>query len=139
MLATAGLAVLTLGLGLYAHLSIDMPTWTIVAHGIVCGLGFGFFQSPNNRELIGSAPREKSASAAGLLAVIRVGGQTVGASLVAIVFGAFGASLATAGAAREAVLHAAPPTLWLACACAGIATLASGLRLLARPAEPVPG
>ena len=139
VLATAGLAVLTLGLGLYAHLSIDMPTWTIVAHGIVCGLGFGFFQSPNNRELIGSAPREKSASAAGLLAVIRVGGQTVGVSLVAIVFGAFGASLATAGAAREAVLHAAPPTLWLACACAGIATLASGLRLLARPAETVPG
>ena len=135
ILATAGLAVLTLGLALYAQISGATPTWMIVAHGIVCGLGFGFFQSPNNRELIGSAPREKSASAAGLLAAIRTGGQTLGASIVAIIFGTFGASLATAGSAREAILHAAPVTLWIACACAAIATLTSGARLLAAPAS----
>ena len=105
----------------------------IVLHGIVCGLGYGFFQSPNNRELIGSAPRSKSTSASGLLAVFRVGGQTFGASLVAIVFGAIGAS--TAAGATEAhglVAHAAPAVLWLACGFAGIATIASGLRLRAR-------
>jgi DHA2 family multidrug resistance protein-like MFS transporter len=129
VLATAGLAVLTLGLGLYATLSPAASVFAIVMHGVVCGLGFGFFQSPNNRELIGSAPRSKSASAAGLLAAIRVSGQTLGASLVAIVFGAWGASVAVGSAARTAVLHAVPGTLWIACAFAGLATLASGLRL----------
>ena len=133
ILATIGLAVLTLGLGLYARVPSAPSPLAIVAAGVVCGLGFGFFQSPNNRELIGSAPREKSSSAAGLLATIRVSGQTVGAAVVAIVFGAFGASLATAGAARDAVLHAAPVTLWIACAWAAVATLASGLRLVRNP------
>ena len=131
VLATAGLAVLTIGLGAYAMLSPAASAFAIVMHGVVCGLGFGFFQSPNNRELIGSAPRSKSASAAGLLAAIRVSGQTLGASIVAIVFGAWGASVAVGAATRTAVLHAVPGTLWIACAFAGIATLASALRLRA--------
>ncbi len=129
ILATAGLAVLTLGLGLYANLSPAASVATIVLHGVICGLGFGFFQSPNNRELIGSAPRSKSSSAAGLLATVRVSGQTLGASVVAIAFGAWGASSSVAGAARSAVLHAVPATLWVACACAALATLASAMRL----------
>ena len=29
---------------------------------MICGIGFGFFQAPNNRELVGSAPREKVAA-----------------------------------------------------------------------------
>lgn len=129
ILATIGLAVLTLGLGMYAMLPANPSGTQIILHGIVCGLGFGFFQSPNNRELIGSAPREKSSSASGLLASMRVGGQTLGAALVAIVFGVFGASIAAGSEPRAAVAHAAPAVLWLACACSGIATIASGLRL----------
>jgi DHA2 family multidrug resistance protein-like MFS transporter len=138
VLASVGLAILTLGLGLYATLSPTAGTLAIVLHGVVCGLGFGFFQSPNNRELIGSAPRSKSASASGLLATIRVSGQTLGASIVAIVFGACGASVAVDGAARTAVLHAVPWTLWIACGCAGFATLASALRLRTLPRSSVP-
>jgi MFS transporter, DHA2 family, multidrug resistance protein len=129
ILATAGLAVFAVGLGLYATLPPNPTGAEIVLRGVVCGLGFGFFQSPNNRELIGSAPRAKSASASGLLAAIRVGGQTFGAALVAIVFGVFGASLAN-GATHDVVARAAPAVLWLACGCAALATFASGLRLL---------
>jgi hypothetical protein len=61
------------------------------------------------------------------------GGQTLGTALVAIVFGIFGTALAGA-ASREVVAHAAPAVLWLACGCAALATLASGLRLRAHPA-----
>ena len=129
ILATVGLAVLTAGLALYATMPAHPTGFDIIWRGIVCGLGFGFFQSPNNRELIGSAPREKSSSASGLLAAIRVSGQTLGTAAVAIVFGVFGASAAGGAAPREAVAHAAPAVLWLATACAGIATIASGLRL----------
>ncbi len=129
ILATAGLCVLTLGLGLYATLATTASVTTIVVLGVICGLGFGFFQSPNNRELIGSAPRSKSSSAAGLLATLRVSGQTLGASVVAIAFGAWGASSSVAEAARIAVRHAVPATLWVACGFAAFATVASALRL----------
>ena len=133
VLATTGLAVFTAGLALYALLPPQPTTLQIALHGIVCGLGYGFFQSPNNRELIGSAPRAKSGSAAGLLATFRVGGQTLGASLVAIVFGAYGASIASQAPSHLAVGRAAPAVLWVACACAGTATLASALRLWIKP------
>jgi DHA2 family multidrug resistance protein-like MFS transporter len=129
ILATTGLAVFTVGLALYALLPPHASTLQIVLHGIVCGLGYGFFQSPNNRELIGSAPRAKSSSASGLLATFRLSGQTLGASLVAIVFGAFGASIATGTETHASVANAVAPVLWLACAFAGLATLASALRL----------
>jgi MFS transporter, DHA2 family, multidrug resistance protein len=134
ILATIGLAVFAAGLGLYASMPAHPTATEIVLRGVVCGLGFGFFQSPNNRELIGSAPREKSSSASGLLAAVRVGGQTVGTALVAIVFGAFGASVAAGTAPHAAVAHAAPAVLWLACGCAAVATIASGLRLVPRSA-----
>jgi len=140
ILATIGLAVLTCGLALYALAPPHPSVAEIVFHGIVCGLGFGFFQSPNNRELIGSAPRSKTASASGLLAAIRVGGQTLGTAMVAIVFGVFGGSLVNGDAAREVVARAAPDVLWVAAACAGIATIASALRLrrARRAAEATP-
>lgn len=127
-LSTAGLAVLAIGLALYASLTTHASTLQIVLHGVICGLGFGLFQTPNNREFIGSAPREKTPSAAGLLAVVRVSGQTLGASLVAIVFGTF-ASTAGSAAVRQTVAHAAPITLWLACAAATVAMFGSALRL----------
>ena len=38
----------------------------------LCGLGFGFFQSPNNRTLIGSAPRSRTGAAGGMLATARL-------------------------------------------------------------------
>jgi len=136
ILATLGLAVLTVGLGSYAGMPAHPSAAMIVGHGVICGLGFGFFQSPNNRELIGSAPRSKSASASGLLAAIRVGGQTVGTALVAIVFGLFGASIAHGTPTATIVGRAAPVALWVACGCAGIATLASALRLFQRGTHP---
>jgi DHA2 family multidrug resistance protein-like MFS transporter len=129
IMATLGLAVFTVGLGSYAMLGAHPSAPEIVLHGIVCGLGFGFFQSPNNRELMESAPREKSASAAGLLAALRVGGQTLGTALVAIVFGVFGTTFVAGAASRDVIAHAAPAVLWLACGSAALATIASGLRL----------
>ena len=52
----------------------------------LCGLGFGFFQAPNNRTMLGSAPRERAGAAGGMLATARLTGMTVGASITALVF-----------------------------------------------------
>jgi DHA2 family multidrug resistance protein-like MFS transporter len=49
----------------------------------LCGAGFGLFLSPNARLIIASAPRERAASAGGLISTTRMTGQTLGATLVA--------------------------------------------------------
>jgi DHA2 family multidrug resistance protein-like MFS transporter len=131
LLATVGLGVLGCGLALYALLPAQPSTAAIVFAGAVCGIGFGLFKSPNDRELMMSAPRELSSSASGVLASVRSSGQAVGAALVAIIFAAYGASLAL-GNADAAIGHAAHAALWLGCASAFGATLASASRLTAK-------
>ena len=53
----------------------------------VCGVGFGFFQSPNNRLMIASAPRDRAGAGSGMLSTSRLFGQTTGSALVAVLFG----------------------------------------------------
>jgi hypothetical protein len=52
----------------------------------LCGIGFGFFQSPNNRAMIGATPRERSGGASGAQATTRLLGQTTGTAVVALLF-----------------------------------------------------
>lgn len=140
LLATIGLAAFACGLALYALLPAHPGVLQIVGDGAICGVGFGFFKSPNDRELMGNAPREKSTSAAGILAAVRTSGQAIGAALVAIVFAAFGGALAGAGG-EAAVARATPATLWLAVAFALVAMVASSARLgagLRTPRRPIP-
>ena len=86
ILGSAGLAVLATGLALMATLPADAPTLAILWRMALCGIGFGFFQAPNNRTLLGSAPRERAGAAGGMLATARLTGMTVGASIAALVF-----------------------------------------------------
>ena len=128
LLATIGLGVLGCGLALYALLPAHPDTPQVVLAGAVCGLGFGLFKSPNDRQLMMNAPRELSSSASGVLAAVRSSGQAVGAALVAITFATFGASI-SGGSADTAIAPAAHAALWLACACAIGAMVASASRL----------
>lgn len=50
------------------------------------GVGFGFFQTPNNKALLGGAPRHRSGAAGGMQATTRVFGQSFGTALVAVAF-----------------------------------------------------
>lgn len=71
---------------------ILLPTSTqlpgLMAAMALGGVGFGFFQTPNNRALLGSSPRERAGAIGGLQALNRVFGQTIGAALVATSFAA---------------------------------------------------
>ena len=53
----------------------------------VCGAGFGFFQSPNLKAIMSSAPPRRSGGASGTVATSRLMGQSIGAALVALCFG----------------------------------------------------
>jgi MFS transporter, DHA2 family, multidrug resistance protein len=58
----------------------------------VCGAGFGFFQAPNLRALMSSAPPGRSGSASSIVATARLTGQTIGAALAALCFGLAGSN-----------------------------------------------
>jgi DHA2 family multidrug resistance protein-like MFS transporter len=128
LLCTAGLVVLTAGLAGFATLPPHATAFDVVWRSALCGIGFGFFQSPNNRELLGSVPRRRSGAASGVLATVRVTGQTLGAALVAITFGASAASVVPAAHAAG-LAHAAAVSLWLAALAAASAAIASSFRL----------
>ena len=86
ILGSAGLLVLAIGLGLLTQLDANAATLDILWRMALCGLGFGFFQAPNNRTMLGSAPRERAGAAGGLLATARLTGMTSGATIAALVF-----------------------------------------------------
>jgi DHA2 family multidrug resistance protein-like MFS transporter len=69
------------------------------------GVGFGFFQAPNNRTLMSSTPLHRSGAAAGLIALSRVTGQMCGTLLLAGVFRVLGQS-GTAPLGISAILAA---------------------------------
>ena len=86
ILGSGGLAVLAVGLALLAILPAQASTLDIVWRMALCGLGFGFFQAPNNRTMLSSAPRRRAGAAGGMLATARLIGLTVGATLATVTF-----------------------------------------------------
>jgi DHA2 family multidrug resistance protein-like MFS transporter len=86
ILGGIGLILLAIGLVALAFLAPDTDAFGVVWRMMLCGLGFGLFQSPNNRILLSSAPLSRSGAAGGMLATARLTGQTVGATLAAICF-----------------------------------------------------
>jgi DHA2 family multidrug resistance protein-like MFS transporter len=115
LLGSAGLLVMGTGLVLVAlHLG-DANATSFVWRLALCGLGFGFFQSPNNRLIIGSAPPERSGGAAGLQSSGRLIGQSCGTAFMAVAFG-------------RAPDHATSIALWTAAGLTFIGACASGLR-----------
>ena len=124
LLGAIGLTSMTTGLVLMALLPADPTAPNIMWRLALCGIGFGIFSGPNNRLMMSAVPREKSGSAGGIIATARTLGQTMGAALVALVFGLFDFS-GSAGEAAEAA-HAA---LWLAAGFCGTALVVGSLRL----------
>jgi len=119
LLGSAGLIVFCAGLLAAAFMPASPSTFDIAWRLAVCGMGFGFFQSPNNKAIISSAPENRSGGAAGLQSTGRLVGQTLGAAAMAVIFArqashpiAFGLTLAAAftivGAIASGFRRAAP-------------------------------
>jgi MFS transporter, DHA2 family, multidrug resistance protein len=87
ILGGIGLALLGVGMALLAMLPATPGVANIVWRMAICGLGFGFFQTPNMKALMSSAPPHRSGSASGIVATARLVGQTTGAALAALCFG----------------------------------------------------
>jgi DHA2 family multidrug resistance protein-like MFS transporter len=86
LLGGIGLTIFAFGLLMLSRLGPHPGTVDIVWRMAVCGAGFGLFQSPNNRTIVSSAPRNRSGAAGGMLATARLLGQTTGAVAVGVAF-----------------------------------------------------
>jgi DHA2 family multidrug resistance protein-like MFS transporter len=128
ILGAIGLGVLSLGFILLALLPAVPSDADIVWRIVVCGLGFGFFQSPNNRAIVSSAPRERSGGAGAIQSTARLLGQTIGAAIVALVFGYGGSASGTSPAVA----------ILLSAGFAAVAAVASISRMLGCVSRPRP-
>jgi DHA2 family multidrug resistance protein-like MFS transporter len=126
ILGGVGLALFALGLLSLAMLNAHPTDLQIAWRMALCGVGFGIFQSPNNRQILSSAPRERSGGASGMLGTARLTGQTLGAALVALIFGV-------------APQHGPTVALAVATAFAAAAAVVSMMRLVPRRAAQARG
>ncbi|MBI1362124.1 MAG: MFS transporter [Alphaproteobacteria bacterium] len=86
VLGGVGLFLFSMGLLSLAFLPAHPQPFDIVWRMALCGVGFGLFQSPNNRAMITAAPKSRSGGASGMLGTARLLGQTTGAAVVALLF-----------------------------------------------------
>jgi MFS transporter, DHA2 family, multidrug resistance protein len=119
LLGGCGLAVLTVGLMSILTLPPDAAFADVVWRMVVSGIGFGFFQSPNNRALMGAAPRRRSGAASAMASTARLTGQTIGGVVVAMVFAITSGDVA----------HGVHLAIIVAAVSSGVACMVSFLRL----------
>lgn len=89
-LGLVGLVFFAAGLTLVGTLPEQPSVVDICWRMAICGIGFGFFQAPNNRMIITSAPRARSGAASGMLGTARLLGQSLGAAFVAFLLSHWG-------------------------------------------------
>ena len=123
IISTVGLAIFAAGLLLLARLPAQPEVWDIGLRSFVCGIGFGCFQSPNNREMLSNASRENSGYASGVLAIMRTFGQCLGAACVGVILSVYAAT----NLSQEA--HAVQLSLWVAVIATVLAMVLSVTRL----------
>jgi DHA2 family multidrug resistance protein-like MFS transporter len=86
-ICAAGSVCLAVGLALVALWPIHGSLLPLVPFLILSGFGFGLFQTPNNRNMLLAAPKERAGAAGGLQGMARLSGQTGGSVLMLVLFG----------------------------------------------------
>lgn len=85
-LCAVGGLCLAAGLALASTWPLHGSLQPLVLLTVLCGLGFGLFQVPNNRNMFLSTPRERSGAASGMQATARLTGQTAGGVITSVLF-----------------------------------------------------
>ncbi|HLJ20790.1 MAG TPA: MFS transporter [Stellaceae bacterium] len=85
-LCTVGGICLAAGLACAAVWPLEGNAMPLLVFMVMGGLGFGFFQTPNNRNMLLSAPRDRSGAAGGMQGTARLLGQTIGAVTMTLLF-----------------------------------------------------
>jgi DHA2 family multidrug resistance protein-like MFS transporter len=120
ILAGVGTAALSIGLVLLLMMPYHPSALSIGWRMAICGIGFGFFQAPNLRAILSSAPPERGGGASGVVATSRLLGQASGTALVAFCF-------------TISSQHGEALSLVLAAVFAALASIVSFTRMFVKP------
>ncbi|WP_116327758.1 DHA2 family efflux MFS transporter permease subunit [Klebsiella aerogenes] len=122
-ISTVGVVIFCLGLGSLALLPGAATVNDFLWRTAVCGVGYGLFLPPNNKEMFANVSANRTATASGVLSTARTTGLSIGAALVAMVIALLNGLTGLAGAQFSVYVFG------LACVIAAISSLASTLRL----------
>ena len=87
LLGGIGMLVFATGLLLVGLRPDDATAADMAWRLALCGAGFALFQSPNNHTIVTTAPLHRSGAAGGMLSTARLTGQTIGAVMLAAIYG----------------------------------------------------
>lgn len=111
IVASGGMALTTLGLFLFMFVSRHTTLPVIMGDLALIGLGFAFFSSPNNNAIMGSVGKDKYGIAASALATMRMTGQAVSMSIVALTLAMYGGREAMGANSVDMVLKSTQTAL----------------------------
>ena len=104
IVASVGMFLTTIGLFLFAFVTEQTGLVVVMADLALIGLGFAFFSAPNNNAIMGAVSKEKDGVAASSLATMRMSGQAVSMSIVALAMAASGGRAAIGNDSAAMVL-----------------------------------
>jgi DHA2 family multidrug resistance protein-like MFS transporter len=124
-LCAFGGGCLAIGLALCAAWPIHGDPWLpMIVFTSLAGLGFGFFQTPNNQNMLLAAPKDRSGAAGGAQGTARLTGLTLGSLLMGLLF---------------ALLPSTSAVHWGLSLAALAALAGGGVSLLRSPSRAAPG
>ena len=133
--ATAGMALMALGVLLLGGMRVADSAGYAVASLALVGLGVGLFTAPNNSAIMGSAPNERQGVAGAILAAARTVGFASGVTLAGLIYTVcFGAAMG--GGSAEGVAHAVRRGMCVTSAIAVAGAISSALRGQTKRTEP---
>ncbi len=86
ILASVGMALVTVGLLIFAFISAQTTFEYIIIGLLVLGLGFGFFSSPNTNAIMGSVERRFFGVASATVSTMRLVGQVLSMGIAMLIF-----------------------------------------------------
>ena len=89
LIASSGMALTFAGLLALVFIAPDTSLLYIIGTLVVLGIGFGLFSSPNTNAVMGSVEKNAYGVASGILATMRIMGQTASMAVVMLIFSLF--------------------------------------------------
>ncbi len=86
VLASSGVGLVCVGLGLLASLTADSAVMTVFIYLMLTGMGFALFSAPNMNAIMSSVNKRHLGLAAGSVSTMRVLGQMISMAIVTVVF-----------------------------------------------------
>lgn len=127
--ATVGMSLCALGLGLAATAGAATPLLQIMAILALLGTGFALFSSPNTSVIMGSVEPRYLGIASSLSASMRTLGMMTSMTIITVIFSIFMAGAAVTPATVPQFLHSMQTALLIFCGLCGVGIAFSAARL----------